>query len=481
MSDLRKKIADKILPNLKFSAEDLEEKYPKRKLKEGACVTRIAPSPTGFMHIGNVFSAIINDRIAHQSDGVMFSRIEDTDQKRKVEGAVDIIINFLNEFKIDLDEGEKKDGVETGEYGPYRQSERIEIYQTFLKFLLEKGEAYPCFCSIKDLEEMSKKQEEEKIRPGYRGEWAVCRNLEHEKIWEMLNNGKPYVIRFKSEGNFENKIPVKDLVKGDRELSENDLDIVIQKSDGLPTYHFAHVIDDHLMRTTHVLRADEWFASLPIHLQLFGALGWQAPNYGHISPIQKMDGDSRRKISKRHDPEASVTYYDEEGYPVDAVIEYLLNLANSDFEDWRKENPKLLNREFQLKIERLSGSGALFDFQKLKDVSKEIIAKMTAKEVVEESLKWARKYDLGLAGQLENDKKYSLQIFDIERGGDKSRKDIAKWSDVLYEIGYFFDEIFDSAELYFDKILSGIDKDDQKLIKDKFLETYDEKDSKDEW
>lgn len=485
--EIKAKIIEKIFTDSKgfLNPVDLEKKYPPRELKEGAMVTRVAPSPTGPMHIGTLYMSLISERFAHQTDGVFFLRIEDTDKKREVAGATELITKALDFYGINVDEGQNAQGVEKGEYGPYTQSKRMVLYQTYIKYLLEKDLAYPCFCTTEELEAVNKEQELQKFRPGYYGKWIKCRGLNGEEVLKMLENSKSFVIRFKSHGNFENKIKVVDLLKGERELSENDQDIVIRKSDGLPTYHFAHLVDDHLMRTTCVLRGDEWLSSLPLHLQLFETMGWQVPQYGHISPIQKLDGTSKRKLSKRKDPEANVNYYEEQGYPPEAVIEYLLNLANSDFEDWRKANQYKSIEEFKLTFKKLAHSnGPLFDFNKLNDISKEVIAKFSAEKVYEYVFKWAEKYDQELEGLIKNQAEYSKKIFNIERsnsGGEKKRKDIAKWSDVKNEVIYFFDDKFNLKKDEAMSLLFEMNVEDIKAIVSSFLNNYKDTNSKDEW
>jgi len=475
-----KKLAHTLFSEVTLTTEDLEKKYPPRALPETAFVTRVAPSPTGFMHLGGVYSALISERVAHQSGGVFFLRIEDTDKKREVEGAISAIVESLNSFDIKIDEGEVALGKEVGSYGPYRQSARADIYKVYVKKLLEEGKAYVAFDTGEELEQLTKTQEEQKIRPGYRGEWALWRNKSEDEVYKALADKKPFVIRFKSSGDFEKKIKVNDLVRGERELSQNDLDIVIYKTDGLPTYHFAHVVDDHLARTTHVVRADEWFASFPLHLELWNALGWTALKYAHFSPIQKMDDGSRRKLSKRKDPEANILFYKEKGYPARAVIEYLLNLANSSFEDWRKANPTLNNTEFVLKLEKMSPSGALYDENKLIDISKNVVAQMTADEVYGRLLVWAREFDNPFADILSRDVAYTKKVLNIERGGPQGRKDISKWSSAKEEIGYFFDDIF--AGIAIDQnLFSPVPLDIAKKCVEMFKENYSVTDDKDAW
>lgn len=442
MNETNKQIVDILFPEVTGTISTYLEKYPKRELPEGALVTRFGPSPTGFLHIGGLFAAMTSERMAHQSGGVFFLRIEDTDKKREVEDGVSAITTALARFGLKIDEGVQADGSEVGAYGPYKQSERKSIYLVFVKHLLELGFAYPCFCTSEELEATRATQEEQKIRPGYYGKWAVHRDITLAEIKSNLAAGKSFVIRLKSNGSELNKIPFTDLIKGDVSVTENDQDVVLLKSDQLPTYHFAHVVDDYLMKTTHVLRGDEWLSSLPIHLQIFDLLGFKAPHYGHISPIMKSENGARRKLSKRKDPESAVEYYLSEGYPNDSVFEYLLNIANSDFEDWRKANPNLPNTDFNIKLTKFSKSGALFDILKLSDISKGVIAKMSATEVFDLTLAWAQTYDESLAKLLNDNQDYCLKIFGIERNLEKPRKDFSKWSEVKEGIFYFFDEMF---------------------------------------
>ena len=364
-----KELADLIFPDVK-DKEYYEEKYPRRELPEGAMVLRVAPSPTGNVHIGTIYQALINKIAAKRSGGVFYARIEDTDQKREIEGGIKQIIDALNDFDVSPDEGMVSEEEWNGNYGPYKQSLRKEIYQSYAKFLLEQGKAYPCFCSQEELNEIRAKQEAAKIRPGYYGVWAKYRNLSVQDAIEKIKNGEPYIIRFKSQGREDKKIKHKDVIKGNIEFPENDQDIVIIKADGLPTYHFAHAIDDHLMGTTHVTRGDEWLSSVPLHLQLFYELGFRAPKYAHTPTLLKNDNGNKRKISKRKDPEAAASYYIEEGIPADAVKEYLLNIANSSFENWRRANSDKDIYDFDFHLNKMSVSGALFDMVKLLDVSK---------------------------------------------------------------------------------------------------------------
>ena len=468
-----KDLADLIFPDAKPIAY-YEEKYPERNLPEGAIVTRYAPSPTGRMHIGGLYQALIAIAVKKKTNGVFFLRIEDTDQKREVENGITEIVQSLQEFDMGPDEGQISETKEIGNYGPYKQSDRKEIYQAYAKYLIEQGKAYPCFCSQEELDEMRQKQEAAKLRPGYYGVWAKYRNLPVDEAIEKIQAGVPYIIRFRSPGNEEKKIKHKDIIKGNVDFPENDQDIVIIKADGLPTYHFAHAVDDHLMRTTHVIRGDEWLSSVPLHLQLFQELGFKTPKYAHISPIMKNDDGNKRKLSKRKDPEASVCYYEEEGIPESAVKEYLLNIANSTFENWRRANPDKSMDEFDFQLNKMSVSGALFDMVKLLDVSKIVISRFTAEEIYTKSFTWAQKYDEELAEMLQ-DKEYALKVLGIERGNAKPRKDIAKYSDVKENIIYLYDtKFFGTKQTYdYDKIQ---DKETiEKILTTYLAKYYDEK------
>jgi len=486
-------ITDKNLPSI----EEIEKRYPKRDLPKGAMVTRIAPSPTGFMHIGTVYMGMLSKKMAVQSNGVFILRIEDTDQKREIEGARSIIDFYLREYSIltKLDEHpaiiskinkEKHLLEENGKYGPYIQSQRGDIYKAYIKDMLTKDLAYPCFCSSEDLDNLRTMQKKDDIRTGYYGHYAKCRNLTEEEIIEKLDAGLSCVIRFKSTGRHSEKILIEDLVRGKRNLSDNDFDIPILKGDGLPSYHFAHLIDDYLMGTTHVLRGDEWFSSLPLHLQLFKTMGWEAPAYAHVSPIEKMDGDSRRKLSKRKDPESSVTYYDEEGYPSEAVLEYLMNLANSDFESWRKQNPTLPLDDFELKLNKLNKSGALFDFDKLNHVSQNYISRLTKEDVYNKLKNWSRENNPNLFTRLNGhkDTEYILDIINIERENtNKPRKDIIKWADAWKSIGYFFDDEFNLTKEQALELLPNLNEEEIKNIVTDFVKDYDKNIAKEkqEW
>ena len=472
-------LAELIFPNAK-DISYYEEKYPERNLKEGAAVTRFAPSPTGFIHIGGLFGSIIDRKIAEQTEGVFILRIEDTDQKREIENGVLQIVNGLKDFDIVPNEGAISETEEIGDYGPYKQSQRKEIYEAYAKSLIKKGLAYPCFCTPEELEEIRAKQEAAKIRPGYYGIWAKYRTLPIDEAATRIKNGDKYIIRFKSQGREDRKIKHKDSIKGNIEFPENDQDIVIIKADGLPTYHFAHAVDDHLMRVTHVIRGDEWVSSIPLHLELFRALGFKPPKYAHTATIMKDENGSKRKISKRKDPEAAVSYYHEQGIPKDAVVEYLLNIANSSFEPWRRSNPDKDISEFELQLNKMSVSGAVFDMVKLLDVSKNVISKYSAEKIYEETLKWASKYDEEFAKLLNDNKEYSIKVLNIERGKAKPRKDIAKWSDVKETIEYMYQDVFETMDEYaFQKIN---DIEEIKGILKTYIEKYfDISDDKDTW
>ena len=474
-----KDLADLIFPEAK-DISYYEEKYPRRELKENAVVTRYAPSPTGVMHIGGLNQALNAKKIAKQTEGVFFVRIEDTDQKREIENGTMEIINSLSNFGLEPNEGMISETEEKGIYGPYKQSKRKDIYQAYAKYLIEQGKAYPCFCTPEDVEAIRAKQEAAKIRPGYYGVWAKCRNNTVEEMAEKIKNGEKYIIRFKSPGREDRKIKHKDVIKGNVEFPENDQDIVIIKADGLPTYHFAHAIDDHLMGTTHVIRGDEWLSSVPLHLQLFHELGFRPPKYAHIAPIMKNDNGNKRKLSKRKDPEAAVSYYEQEGIPSEAVNEYLLNIANSTFENWRRANKDKSVDEFELKLNKMSVSGALFDMVKLLDVGKTVISKFTAEEVYEKAMTWAKKYDNELEEMLK-DKNYALKIFGIERGNQKPRKDIAKWSDVKESIIYMYDNKFLDENIEYPYQTINEKDDINKILKLYTEKYYDENDDKQTW
>jgi len=471
-------ILDLLFPNKLPTVDEILAKYPPRQLPEGACVTRVGPSPTGNMHIGTLYQALCAERVAHQSGGVFFLRLEDTDQKRELEGAAELIVSSLSRYGIHLDEGAGPNGTDIGNYGPYTQSKRKEIYQAFAKSLAEKGLAYPCFCTEEDVEMRRKIQTKQGLRPGYYGVHAKCRTLTDEEVLANLKAGKPWVLRFKSPGKYENRITIKDLIRGNLSMPENDMDIVIIKGDGLPTYHFAHAVDDHLMGTTIVSRADEWIASLPLHVQLFTALGWEPPKYAHLAPIQKIDNGSRRKLSKRLDPEASIAYYWECGYPEEAQVEYLLNLLNASFEDWRRANPTLPAFDFVMNFNKISNTaGALFDMVKLNSIAREVVARMSAEEVYDKVLTWAKEYKPEYAALLENNREKCIAIFNIERGiGAKSRKDLFKWEDAEHETEFFF-----NRPAYDESLLAPMTHADIQKVAADFATIYDPADDNQAW
>ena len=474
-------LAELMFPNVKMTIEDYEKKYPERNLPEGAMVVRVAPSPTGNVHIGTIYQALLDKKLAEQTGGVFYVRIEDTDQKREIEGGITQIIETLKKFDIEPDEGMITETESKGEYGPYRQSLRKDIYQAYAKYLLAQGKAYPSFESQEELEILRQKQEAAKVRTGYYGVWATSRNLSVEEAAEKIKSGVPYIVRFKSNGREDKKIKHKDVIKGNVEFPENDQDIVIIKADGLPTYHFAHVIDDHLMGTTHVLRGDEWLSSVPLHLQLFYELGFKAPKYAHTPTLLKNDNGGKRKISKRKDPEAAASYYAEKGIPSLSVKEYLMNIANSTFENWRRANPEKPIDEFDFQLNKMGVGGALFDMVKLLDVSKNVISRFSADKVYEEVLIWAKQYDEEFASILEKYKEYTTAVLNIEREQKKPRKDFACYSEIKKCIWYMFDEYFNTAKKEYEwqeiKDINEI----KEILNDYVENYYNQDDDKNTW
>ena len=471
-----KDLANLIFPNITKTVEDIEKMYPKREVNGE--VTRFAPSPTGFMHIGNFNAAVVDYMIAKNTNGIFYLRNEDTDKAREKEDAVKIIMDILNYYNIVPDEYEY-DGDIVGNYGPYIQSERKEIYHVFIKHLIEIGRAYPCFCTPEELSALREKQEGMKVRTGYYGRFSKCRKISIDEAYDRIKNGEKFVIRFKSKGDFENKIWYEDLAKGRLHLSENDIDDVIMKSDNmLPTYHFAHVIDDHLMHTTIVVRGEEWLPSVTKHLEMFDAFGFDAPKYIHTPLIQKKEDGKLRKISKRKDPEANMEYFKKNGYPKDAVVESLLTIINSNYEEWRDNNPDAPFTEFKFDAKKMSSSGALYDLMKLEDISKNIISRMNKDELYEESYAWACKYDDKLKELIDKDVDYYKNIINIEREQAKPRKDIAKYSDIYNLIYYMYDELF-NPEYEWMKIT---DINEIKSIINTYInEYYDINDDKETW
>ena len=468
-------LAELLFPNVTDTPQMLEERFPARNAPEGAVITRMAPSPTGFVHLGNLVQGMISERMAHQSGGVLFLRVEDTDAKREVPGAVEVLIDTLKHYGIQFDEGATHDG-DSGNYGPYRQRQRAAIYHVYAKKLVSEGQAYPCFCTEEELAAMREKQEANKETTGYYGSYAMWRDRPMEDIQAQLAAGNPWVLRFRSTGSIENQFKFDDLVKGKLTITENNVDHVLLKSDGIPTYHFAHAVDDHLMRTTHVVRGDEWLPTLPFHIQLFKALGFKLPKYVHIGPLMKMDGTSKRKLSKRKDPELALTFYKAEGFPVKAVYEYIMTILNSNFEDWRRANPDTPAEEFKFSPKKLNPAGSLFDYAKLTDVSKNVISKMTAEEVYSLLTEWALEFDPDFGAKLAADPAFATAILAIGRGGKKPRKDLAVWKDAKDYMGFFYDEYLQTP--VFDE------KFDKAIVIDalnRFLEKFDIADDSNVW
>lgn len=455
-----KELADLIYPNINKTVEDYEKMYPKRNLKEGAVVSRFAPSPTGFVHMGSLLTTLIERKIPDETDGVFYLRIEDTDQKRSVENGIQGIVNDLKNFDIKIDEGVIGEHEQIGNYGPYIQSERKEIYECFAKSLIEKGLAYPCFCTPEELDETRNLQELNKERIGYYGSFAKCRDLSNEERARRIKNKEPYIIRLKSPGNYENKIVFNDLVRGKIIFPENDLDVVLIKSDGLPIYHFAHVIDDHLMRTTHVLRGEEWLSSVPVHVQLFNILGFELPKYAHLGLVMKIDEETgaKRKLSKRKDKEAAVSYYHEKGIPVEAVKLYLMTIGNSNFEEWLNQNPTASINDFKFSFNKMSSSGSLFDLEKLINISRNYISRLSAEEVYNRALKYTEEFDKEFYNILKKYKDYSISMFNIERTIKKPRKDYTSFSDIKNYTWYMFDEFFNKEINYQFQTINDIEE-----------------------
>lgn len=469
-------LADLLFPDIDTVPADIDAQYPPRQLPEGAKVTRIAPSPTGFMHLGNLFGAMADERLAHQSGGIFYLRIEDTDQKREVEGGVQTILNVFSDYNLGFDEGAVIDG-DNGAYGPYRQRQRAKIYQTFAKWLVQQGKAYPCFCTEEALAAAHEKQAELKENFGYYGKYAVHRDMPYDDIKAKIDAGEAFVLRFRSEGSLERRVKFNDLAKGSMEFPENDQDVVLLKSDGIPTYHFAHVVDDHLMGTTHVVRGEEWLATLPIHVQLFQAMGWKLPKYIHTAQLMKMDGGSKRKLSKRKDPELALDFYKEQGYCIDAVKEYIMTLLNSNFEDWRLANPDAPMEQFNFTTKKMSVSGSLFDIDKLNDVSKNVISRMDTETVYMLLTAWAKQYDEPFYVLLTHDPAYTKAILSIGRGGKKPRKDIAVWSDAKPYMDFFFDELFTAGTEY----PENVSPEDVKAILTRYAALYSTEDDNSAW
>ena len=474
------KLAELLFPHITKTTEDYEALYPARDLKEGARVTRFAPSPTGYLHIGGLFGALVDVLTAKATDGVSYLRIEDTDKKREIDDGVSAIINGFNAFGIDFDEGVTGFNQEKGAYGPYTQSQRAEIYQTVAKDLVKKGLAYPCFCTAEELSAIREQQEKgDALIWGYFGKWAKCRDLSYEEIEANIKAGKPYVLRFRSNGQEDKRIFFDDIIRGKIEMPENIIDEVLLKSDGIPTYHFAHACDDHFMRTTHVIRGEEWISSVPKHIALFKACGFRVPKYAHTPQVMKIDEEdgTKRKLSKRKDPEAAVSYFVEQGFPKESLIEYLLTLLNSNFEDWRKANPAADAFSFPFNLKKMSPSGCLFDLVKLTDVSKNVISVKKAEDIYNELLVWSEEYDKELNARLVADKDFAVNMLNIDREVPKPRKDISKWSEVKDYYSYFFEEFY-TPEYDFPE---NISKEDVAAILEAYQNVVDAADDKDTW
>ncbi|MCM1437588.1 MAG: glutamate--tRNA ligase [Roseburia sp.] len=472
-----KKLADVLIPDDDLlPLDEYERMYPERELAKGAEVTRLAPSPTGFIHLGNLYSALADERIAHTTGGIFYLRIEDTDLKRKVDGAVESVIRSLKYFGLNFDEGAEIDSP-LNKYGPYYQRQRANIYRAFVKNLIERGLAYPCFCTEDELNAVREEQTQNKEITGYYGRYAKCRNLSESEIYANLQAGKPFVIRLKSQGNTENKITFTDAIKGEITVTENDQDVVILKSDGIPTYHFAHAIDDHFMHTTLVIRGEEWLSSLPIHLELFKALGFKLPKYGHTCSLMKVDNGVKRKLSKRKDPELSLDYYRSAGYYPKAVVKYLMTVLNSNFEEWERKNPQADYRDFKFTIGKMGKSGALFDIDKLNDVSKAELANLTADETYEFLYDWVKGFGSEEDRQHFKDREYIIKILNLicGIGGKKRRKDIVRAETGVRLMDYFFDDTFVPGYAY------RSDGATVNAVLDNFAEIYSEKDDNSEW
>lgn len=472
----RKEYAD-FLIKTEHDYEYYLNKYPKRNLPDGAMVTRAAPSPTGMVHLGTLYVSFIDRVMASQSGGVCYLRIEDTDTKRTVDDGINMIINSLAKFDISFDEGMTKDG-ESGIYGPYVQSEREDIYKAFAKKLIIEDKAYPCFCTKEEEDHIKEVQAKNKEQIGYYGRWAKCRKLTMEDVIEKVNNGEDFIIRLKSRGNPNHRIKFKDEVVGKMEIPENNLDIPIIKSDGLPTYHFAHAVDDHLMGTTHVIRGEEWLSSLDKHIDLFSNLGFELPKYAHISTLMVDDNGTRRKISKRKDPWADVNYFHKQGIPNEALVLYMATITNSNFEAWLNQNKDKSYKDFEFTFRKMPKGGTMYDYDKIINISKNFISTLKASDVYDRALDYSKEYDSEIYDLLTKYKDYSISIFNIEREQKKPRKDIATWSDVRSQVWYMFDELFTPENYEWGKIN---DKDEIKEIFNAYLDKYDENDDKDTW
>lgn len=476
MSD--RELAEIMFPEITKTIKDYEELYPERELSEGARVTRFAPSPTGFVHIGNYFQTIISYLNARNTNGIFYLRNEDTDQKREIKNAANLIMETLIHYNMIPDEYEI-DGKIIGNYGPYIQSERKNIYHTFVKYFVEIGRAYPCFCSEEDLSHLREVQEKSKKRIGYYGKYAKCRFLTNEERAELIKKGVPYVVRFKSNGDFNKKVKFNDLVKGEIEFPQNDIDhVILKSSDKLPTYHFAHLVDDYLMHTTHVTRGEEWLSSVPLHIELFETLGVKQPLYIHNPLLLKKDGDNYRKISKRKDPEASMSFFKEKGYPIYAVIDSLMTIINSNYEEWRDKNPDALFTEFIFDPKKMSSSGALYPLEKLDNISKNYLSRLKASEVYNNLLVWSNEYDKDFYTILNNNKEYSISILNIEREILKPRKDFSCYSEIKNCIWYMFDELYKPTNYEWGNVK---ELDEIKFVLNTYINKYFDISNKEDW
>lgn len=474
---MSKELAELLFPNIDKTIEYYEELYPERELGKKAKVTRLGPSPTGFIHLGNLYGALVDERMAHLSEGPMLLRIEDTDHKRKVEGSEELIINSLKFFGIEFDEGVTLDG-EEGSYGPYRQSDRKEIYQTAAKYLTEKGYTYPSFVTEEEMASLREEQEKEGINTGYYGKWATDRDLTFDQIKEKIEAGEAWTLRLKSGGDPEVAMKFKDGIRGEITVRQNNLDVVLLKNNGIPTYHFAHVVDDHFMRITDVVRGEEWLSTLPIHLELFFVMGWRRPNYNHTAHLMKIeDGGKKRKLSKRKDPELSLEYYMRDGYFPEAVTEYLMTLMNSNYEEWRMKNPDKSYKEFNFKTKHMSSSGALFDLNKLNDISKDVLIKMSEEDIMEFMMEWSSRFNKEAHTLLTKYHDDIIKLLSIGRGGKKPRKDLMNCTQIMDFIGYYFDEDFKHV----DSLPERVSKEDAKKIITQYLDMYNQEDTNEEW
>lgn len=472
-----KQLAERLFPDVTTTVDDLEARYPARDLAEGAMITRLGPSPTGFIHIGNLYGALIDERLAHQSGGRFLLRIEDTDDKRKVEGAEALIIRAMEYFGIHFDEGVTLSG-DKGDYGPYHQSERVEIYQAVAKQLVAQGKAYPSFATEEDLAKIREAQEAQKLNTGYYGKWATDRNLTLEEIEEKLAAGEEWTLRLRAAGNPEETRAIPDGIRGHVTIHPNDQDFVLLKTNGVPTYHFAHVCDDHFMRVTHVVRGEEWLATLPFHIELFETLGWEHPVYCHTAHLMKIDeAGTRRKLSKRKDPEMALSFYEEKGFFPEAVREYIMILLNSDYEEWRLANPDTPLEDFPVHLDKMATSGALFDMVKLEDVSKETLVRLDEATIADFVIAWAEKYQPDVASVIAPQRDDFVKLLAIGRDGKKPRKDLMNAEQIVQFTKYFFDEWFTQE----DALPENIPAEEAVAILEDYLATYDHTDDNETW